>query len=143
MKTLNYSGYWTGKIEGTNHGGFTLDLKQIDNNITGTAKFYEPDLGSYEYIIDGIAADPLSLELKPANQRGMNLGNAKVVGTIDTKGILNGRWKTDIGTEGIFTAKKTEAKKTTPDSPIGNSVFLVHGHDEGVKSTLLLGFWSV
>jgi predicted nucleotide-binding protein len=137
MGTLNYSGYWTGKIEGTNHGGFTLDIKQEDNKISGVAKFSEPDLGQYEYFIHGVAADPLSLQLIPNNQRGsFNLGNAQVLGSIDDEGNLVGRWKTDIGTEGILSAKRADFKNLTPKLPKSNSVFLVHGHDDGVKHSV-------
>jgi len=137
METPNYSGYWTGKIEGTNHGGFTLDIKQVDNKISGIAKFSEPELGQYEYLIQGIAAAPLSLQFIPTNQRGnFNLGKAQVVGSIDADGKLSGRWKTDIGTEGIFTAKRADFKSLTPELPKSNSVFLVHGHDDGVKHSV-------
>ncbi|MFZ2450554.1 MAG: nucleotide-binding protein [Methylovulum miyakonense] len=136
MSTLNYAGYWTGIIEGTNHGGFTLDLKQDGQSISGIAKFSEPQLGQYEYLIDGLVADPLALRLTPHNHRGINLGKAQVIGSINADGKLEGRWKTDIGTEGIFLAKRADSKKLAPELPKSNSVFLVHGHDEGVKHSV-------
>ncbi len=136
MGTLNYSGYWTGKIEGTNHGGFTLDIKQDDNRISGIAKFYEPALGSYEYFIDGVAADPLSLQLIPNDLHRNNFGIAQVDVSIDAEGNLSGRWKTDIGTEGILSAKRADLKSLTSKLPKSNSIFLVHGHDEGVKHSV-------
>jgi predicted nucleotide-binding protein len=137
MKTLDYSGYWTGKIEGTNHGGFTLDIKQDDNEITGIAKFSEPELGQYEYFVKGLVDDPLSLQLIPNIQRGgVNIGKAQVLASMNNEGNLVGRWKTEIGTEGILTAKRTDFKSHTTELPKSNSVFLVHGHDDGVKHSV-------
>jgi predicted nucleotide-binding protein len=129
-----YSGYWTGKIEGTNHGGMTFDLQQEDDKVTGIAKFHEPEFGQYEYLIEGFVAENLSLRLTPGRQSGgINLGVVQVVCALDATGNLTGRWKSNIGTEGIFSAKKFESKQLGPELPRINSVFLVHGHDEGAK----------
>lgn len=136
MGVQDYSGYWTGKIEGTNHGGFTLDIKQIDQKISGIAKFSEPALGQYEYFIQGEVSDQISLQLTPSQQGNFNLGKAQAIGSIDAEGNLLGRWKTDIGTEGIFSAKRANLNLLTPALPKNNSVFLVHGHDEGVKHSV-------
>lgn len=134
MGAPDYTGYWTGKIEGTNHGGLALDIRQADDRVSGVAKFSEPGLGEYEYFISGVAAETLSLRLVPGRQSGgINLGTVQVVCSIDAEGQLSGRWKSDIGTEGIFHAKRFEQKKLGPDLPKKNSVFLVHGHDEGAK----------
>jgi hypothetical protein len=45
MKTNDISGYWTGSISGTNQGGFTLDIKQDGEKVTGIGKFQEPAMG--------------------------------------------------------------------------------------------------
>jgi predicted nucleotide-binding protein len=85
-------------------------------------------------LISGVAADNLSLLLTPGRQSGgITRGNVQVIATIDSEGTLIGRWKSDIGTEGIFSAKRFESKTLAPDLPKSNSVFLVHGHDEGAK----------
>lgn len=134
MSIPSYSGYWTGKIEGTNHGGMTFDMQQEGNKVTGTAKFHEPELGQYEYFIEGLVAENLSLRLTPGRQSGgLNLGVVQVVCGLDDIGNLTGRWKSDIGTEGVFYAKKFESKQLGPELPKSNSVFLVHGHDDGAK----------
>jgi predicted nucleotide-binding protein len=46
---------------------------------------------------------------------------------------MTGRWQSSIGTEGIFTASKFENKPLDQSLPSNNSVFLVHGHDDGAK----------
>lgn len=112
----------------------TLDIQQEGQKVTGVGKFQEPAFGQYEYFIEGLATDNLSLRLVPGRHSGsFNLGVVQVVCAIDTNGNLTGRWKSDIGTEGIFSAKRFESQQLTPDLPKNNSVFIVHGHDEGAK----------
>ena len=137
MSIPDYSGYWTGKIEGTNHGGLALDIKQEDGRVIGAAKLSEPSYGEYEYIIDGAASETLSLNLLPGRRSaGLNLGRVQVLGSLDENGELTGRWRSEIGTEGVFRAKRFEPIKSAPTLPKSNSVFLVHGHDEGVKHSV-------
>lgn len=134
MSSFDYTGYWTGKIEGTNQGGFSLDIKQEGNKLSGTAKIFEPSLGQYEYTVSGSAEQNFSAFLTPGNAPSrIALGRVQVLGSIDANGTLSGRWKSDIGTEGIFTAKKFEAEELVKELPTKNSVFLVHGHNEGSK----------
>jgi predicted nucleotide-binding protein len=59
----------------------------------------------------------------------------QVIATLDADGGLVGRWKSDIGTEGIFRATRFDPKLKS-DLPKTNSVFLVHGHDEGAKHSV-------
>lgn len=66
---------------------------------------------------------------------GLALGKVQVVAGLDADGALVGRWKSDIGTEGILHATRFE-RKVTPDLPKSNSVFLVHGHDEGAMHSV-------
>jgi len=65
---INYSGYWTGSIEGTNIGGFAFDLRQGGDKVEGEAKLSEPAMGQYEYIISGNVGDNLSMNLSPGRQ---------------------------------------------------------------------------
>lgn len=134
MNFIDYTGYWTGEIKGTNQGGLTLDIRQEGSELFGTATLSEPALGEYEYSIQGKAASEMSLRLVPVRKSGnFNLGSVQAICSIDDDGQLTGRWKSDIGTEGIFLATRFSTKKLGPDLPKTNSVFLVHGHDEGVK----------
>lgn len=134
MNLINYTGYWTGTIEGTNQGGLTLDIHQDNDKITGIANISEPILGEYEYVIEGTVSETLSFRLLPSRQSGgINLGVVQAVCSINSEGQLTGRWKSNIGTQGIVTAKKFDTSNLAPDLPQKNSVFLVHGHDEGAK----------
>jgi len=131
----DYSGYWTGTIQGTNIGGFALDIRQNGDKVEGEAKLHEPALGQYEYIISGDVGDQISLNLVPGRQTGgLALGNVQVVGALQPDGLFTGRWKSDIGTEGVFRATRFIPKLA--DLPQNNSVFVVHGHDEGAKHSV-------
>lgn len=134
MNIPDVAGYWTGEILGTNRGGLALDIKQDGEHISGVAKLHEDALGQYEYLINGNVNKELAFRLTPGrNSGGVLLGVVHVLCTLASDGTLSGRWKSDIGTEGIFTAKRFESKTLTRELPKSNSVFLVHGHDEGAK----------
>jgi predicted nucleotide-binding protein len=134
MNTPSYAGYWTGTFEGTNQGGLTVDIRESSGNLTGVARFSEPALGQYEYSLTGVTGEQLSLRLTPARSQGtMNLGTLQVVGSITNEGAISGRWKSTIGTEGVFTVKRFDNAVQAAALPTQNSVFLVHGHDEGAK----------
>ena len=138
-KVINFSGYWTGKIEGTNQGGFTLDLNQNGETLTGMVTVAEPTLGQYKYKADGKLTDSnsFSLDLIPVWQSGgISLGNAKVIASHKPDDALSGRWQSTIGTEGIFTATRFNEDEIRKKLPKKNSVFVVHGHDEGLKQSV-------
>lgn len=134
-----FTGYWIGKIEGTNQGGFTLDLQQEDKTLKGIVSVAEPSLGQYKYEATGYLTDDnsISLDLNPIWQSGgINLGNAKVIATLKPDGTLSGRWQSNIGTEGIFIATKFDDNEMRKNLPEKNSVFLVHGHDEALMQAV-------
>jgi predicted nucleotide-binding protein len=134
MKNVDYSGYWTGEIEGTNQGGLTLEISQKDNIVEGIAKLSEPRLGQYEYIISGKVSDSLSLQLKPGRRFSpVSLGDVTVVCKMQPDGKIAGKWRSSIGTEGVFKANRFEADELAKELPKNNSVFLVHGHDGETK----------
>lgn len=124
MSIPDISGYWTGEIRGTNRGGVTLDIKQEGEKLSGIAKMHEPALGGYEYIITGvIKEDGISLRLLPGRHTGgLQLGIVQAVCRLEEDGSISGRWKSDIGTEGIFTAQKHETKKLASELSKKNSV---------------------
>lgn len=137
MNTLNFTGYWTGTIAGTNQGGFSLDIRQDGNGIEGIAKLSEPNVGEYEYLVKGQVTEEgiLSACLVPGakSQPMIQLGVVQVICSIDGKGEMTGRWKSEIGTEGILRGTRFDSPTGVPALPKAHSVFLVHGHDEGAK----------
>ena len=137
MMSIDYSGYWVGTIAGTNQGGFTLELKQNGDKVEGLAAVSEPSLGQYKYSLIGTVSDNLSLHLSPIWQSGgINLGKALVIASLLEDGSLTGRWRSEIGTEGIISAVKHNDEAVIKTLPKSNSVFLVHGHDEGLKQAV-------
>ncbi|HLX96232.1 MAG TPA: nucleotide-binding protein [Verrucomicrobiae bacterium] len=139
MNTPNVSGYWTGEISGTNKGGFTLDLKQEGEKLTGLAKIFEPTMGQYEYNVNGTIKDKsISMRMLPGRQSSTTfvLGVVQAICNLEKDGNISGRWKSEVGTEGILTAKKHDTKQLTSELPKSNSVFIVHGHDEGAKQAV-------
>ena len=134
MNPIDISGYWTGKITGTNDGGLAFDIKQIGDELSGTAKLFEKGVGWYEYLFAGTTKDGLSFRLTPGKQSGgISLGVVRAVCVLTADGTLSGRWKSDNGLEGAFSANRQTEKSLTPAMPKSNSVFIVHGHDEGSK----------
>jgi len=63
----------------------------------------------------------------------IQLGQLQIVGALQPENVLSGRWRSSIGTEGIFSVKRSEAAVLAEHLPSKNSVFLVHGHDDGAK----------
>jgi tetratricopeptide (TPR) repeat protein len=111
MGVPNYTGYWTGTISGTNQGGFTLDISQRGDQISGLATLSEPALGEYEYAVDGMVGDVLTAQLTPSGKLpSFRLGVVQVTCSVNREGVLTGKWKSEIGTEGILTGRRFEDK---------------------------------
>ena len=133
----DFSGYWVGTLAGTNQGGLTLEVKQNKDKIEGIATISEPSLGQYKYSVIGTATDVLSVHLTQIWQSGgIILGKVTVIASLQDDGKLSGRWKSDIGTEGVFNATKHNGDVVIKSLPKNNSVFIVHGHDEGLKEAV-------
>ncbi|MBK0089459.1 TIR domain-containing protein [Erwinia sp. S59] len=129
-----YAGFWTGEIKGTNQGGVSFTLTVDGNVISGNARISEPYLGQYEYLIEGSADNGLSLNLIPGRKDAhINLGRVRVICNLNAEKKLVGRWESEIGTSGVFIAEKFDETEMKEELPHKNSVFLVHGHDEGTK----------
>jgi len=133
----NLTGYWTGTLSGTNSGGISLNIKQLDNRIFGIGKFHEPALGYYEYSIEGKVEENISFSLLPGkNPLGLILGKVTAIGVIETENKITGRWRSEIGTEGAFIIERFNVKEIEKELPKKNSVFIVHGYDEGARQSV-------
>lgn len=131
---VNLTGTWTGSMSGTNSGGMTLEVQQTDDRLYGSGRFYEPTLGSYSYEIQGGIRDQEAIFfLSPLPNQGYLLGNIQARATLQNDGSLSGKWKSTIGTEGVFVVTRFQAAAPGVSEPKENSVFLIHGHDEGTK----------
>ena len=133
----NIEGYWTGVMQGTNFGGFVLELTQTGEKVSGAGRFSEPGLGQYEYVVSGTVGASISLTLTPGRIIGViGLGEVTVIGGIDSDGIMRGRWKSDVDTEGTFEASLHSFSELEAKLPVEKSVFIVHGHDEGAQQSV-------
>lgn len=139
--TISYAGLWSGSLDGTNLGNFTLEIAQNGTTISGNAHITEPSLGSYIYKFSQETNDPLVLTLLPGSKpQNLGLGVVTVACEMDTTGKLIGNWNSSIGTKGQFIATRVaqpsaenQNGEKTKINPCKDSVFLVHGRDEGIK----------
>lgn len=129
----NITGTWAGELSGTNTGSMLLDIRHEGDRIYGHGRFHEPNLGSYEYDIQGVAKrDDFTFFLTPRGQQGLRLGNIQAACKLTSADELQGQWRTTVGTAGRFSARRAQ-RPSDPEPPNANSVFLVHGHDEATK----------
>ena len=95
---------WAGKAYGTNIGNLFIELTGNDNTLAGTLKFNEIGVGVGTYSIAG-SFDGSRLELTGTPQtdiEGVEFGSLSASGTLNSKGDLEGRWETNVGTAGTF-----------------------------------------
>ncbi|MBL8190465.1 MAG: nucleotide-binding protein [Acidobacteria bacterium] len=131
------TGYWIGEATGTNSAGFALTLEQTGNAVSGTAKISEPLLGVCECNVTGQVHVGITLNLAPTrNATGIDLGEVIIVGRLKGDNEIAGKWSATIGAEGILTMKRVDLAAMESALPISNSVFIVHGHDEGAKQAV-------
>lgn len=131
--STNLSGTWTGELSGTNIGGMLLQILHESDRIYGNGRFYEPAHGSYEYEIQGVSkGDEYTFFLTPRQSQNLQLGTIQANCRLNENGELSGKWSTSINTSGVFTARRPDVA-VKDIKPVANSVFLVHGQDEGTK----------
>jgi hypothetical protein len=134
MQMKNLSGYWTGEATGTNSAGFTLNLVHEGNQLSGLAKVFETSIGLCECSVSGTVHDGIMLNLLPTGvSADLGIGNFTICGQMTGENKISGKWTSGIGAEGILTMNRVDLEKIEAALPHTNSVFLVHGHDEGAK----------
>lgn len=121
-------------MSGTNSGGMMLEIKHEGDCLYGQGRFYEAKIGSYQYEIQGMIKENIvKFFLLPFKNQSLKLGNIHASCNLLDPDNLNGRWKSSIGTEGVFSAKRKVVNNNVKDKPKENSVFIIHGYDEGTK----------
>ena len=140
MNTPNFAGYWTGSFEGTNSGGISFGLDQRANVLGGVATMQEPAFGVYQYVISGQVGAPTKLRLNPASHvPNVSLGVIDAQCSLSTEGILRGTWKSSIGTNGIFEARRyVEQINEDPAKPKRTNVFISYSHQDKLYLDRLL-----
>jgi hypothetical protein len=127
MGGFSYTGYWTGRFEGTNSGGVSLDISQAFDKLIGAATMLEPDLGPpYKYEIDGRIDEngDLKFNLKPLGMlHPLPHGQALILGELVATGLLEddysirGKWSSTIGTNGTFHLSRYQSDGFDPPKP--------------------------
>lgn len=135
------SGNWAGKMEGTNHGGISVQLTQVGNKLSGHATLLEKEYGVYGFQVKGHVGVLLNeghanmvLDLTPAAAApGIQLGYVKAACRFTPPNQIDGRWNSTLTTNGTFSISRIQ-----PKAPTKTAVFIVHGHDEAAKAKVAL-----
>ena len=102
----NLSGNWSGALKGpTNLGSMAVELSQNNDRLFGYGHFNEPDLGSYNYHIQGsVQAEEIKLSLTPDPDHSptIALGVVQAKAKLQDEGKIVGNWSSSIGTAGDF-----------------------------------------
>ena len=127
---------------GTNRGGFTLDIKQDGEKISGIAKNTR---GLRPWVCTSIILQeregrPLVATYSEASNRAVysGLGMVQAICTLEADGTLLGTMVEELGTEAApFTAKRFVIHEAQIDlTPKSNSVFWFTADDEGFEAAV-------
>lgn len=135
----NLSGFWIGEMNGTNQGRMVIELKHEGDRLYGQGHFNEPTLGTYRYNVQGVTQkEKIKLVLTPIQDINAHLmlGNINAEAIYTKDGKIDGTWKSTIGTAGSFQVSRKENSENegnTQGERLGNSIFIVHGHDDATK----------
>lgn len=135
---FDLQGYWTGNFDGTNSGGLSFDITQREAVISGAATMFEPAIGPpYAYEIVGQAGSPHRLLLKSLgplhplpDSLQLILGDLQVEAFCNSSDSLTGKWKSSIGTNGTFAARrfKSDTNQEVDKATALKNVFLCYSH---------------
>lgn len=106
---MNITGKWIGAISGTNEGHVFIDIEQQEQSIKSDVRFEDLNLGYLRMNAEGtLLESQLALELSDfmgSVERIPTTG--QMIGTVSADGLsIEGRWQTDIGTNGEFRVRK-------------------------------------
>lgn len=108
---------WAGKAFGTNVGNIFITLDGEDSALTGTLRMNEEGVGIAVYAVQGsFDSQKLSLTGQAIEEiENVEFGQMTVTGTMNSKGEIQGDWKTNIGSEGVFTIYPHIGSEQTTD----------------------------
>jgi hypothetical protein len=128
----NIAGYWTGSFEGTNQGGLSLSIDQKGAELGGLATMNEPSIGLYNYSLRGQFGTPIKFQLQPVTEiQNVIFGLIDVECGMDSDGIMVGRWKSSIGSHGVFRVRRYEdSKELSAEKPKRINTFISYSHTD-------------
>lgn len=101
---MSIATFWSGHAFGTNSGKLFLEIEGKDNAIKGTLRFSDIDLGLVRYSVEGEFSSSklvISGTTVDTNERA-KYGKIQATANLTSKGTLEGRWESDVGTGGGF-----------------------------------------
>lgn len=112
--------FWAGGVAGTNTGKIFVSFEGEDAALTGSLHFNDSDLGVVVYsIIGSFDGEHLTLSGWSPNE-AEDLSPLDASATLNAKGHLEGQWKTDAGTAGVFVLfphQQAQGLEPTGDAP--------------------------
>ena len=130
----NVEGNWVGRISGTNIGNVFVEIKQVEQQLSGVARLNDPMYGTAVYNFSGVLeGDKIMLKMTPdrsiaekkitqtimVNNRpvsvqvpAVNLGDVIAEAEIQNDFTIIGKWTSTIGTGGtLFLRNESTIKK--------------------------------
>ncbi len=95
---------WAGRAFGTNTGNLFVEIEGPDHALKGIFRFNDSNLGVVVFDISGTFDGQKILLTGSVNtgQAEVDYGNLNASAMLNSKGNLEGRWQTSIGTAGTF-----------------------------------------
>jgi len=122
------TGNWVGKILGTNEANIYIDVVEHENELTGKVTANDPVYGLSRYSLKGsINGTAVNMVMAPEHQSSERvlLGEVFASGNISNGNIIDGKWHSSIGTEGVFYALYAETYDNSIAEPAENSAFII------------------
>lgn len=108
---------WAGHIYGTNTGNLFIELEKAGPEVKGSFRLLDAAFGAVVYSIEGQFADKLTIKGTPVQtQEGVKVGIITAEAILTQEGNLRGKWTSDIGTGGTFTAFPHDVPDTVAKS---------------------------
>lgn len=148
---VSLTGNWTGEITGTNKGHIAVEIVEADQRLSGEIRINDLHHGVAIYDYKGHRTDSrlqikgvyrpdyqpspsVSVHGRPVViQQSVLHGEITVEGQLADENRIAGTWNSSIGTGGTFWIERMADQHTQLDM---NKVFVIHGRDEGIKSTV-------
>lgn len=148
---VSLTGNWTGEITGTNKGHIAVEIVEADQQLSGEIRINDLHHGVAIYDYKGHRTDS-RIQIKGVHrpdyqpspsvfvhgqpvviQQSVLHGEITVEGQLADENRIAGTWNSSIGTGGTFWIERMADQHTQLDM---NKVFVIHGRDEGTKSTV-------
>ncbi|MDA7999897.1 MAG: hypothetical protein MPK06_01955 [Alphaproteobacteria bacterium] len=102
----NFSGDWIGNVNGTNVGNASLEIEDVNGQISGSLHFNDGNTGEFiAYDLDGEKDNLNNFEFRLIPKKlpnGVETAPGSGNLALESNGNLTGRWSTEDGGKGVF-----------------------------------------